>query len=238
MVPTRVWVLESRQWFPRVRGDGPCRRPNRDSRKLVPPRPRGWSPRGRRFPRLDLGSPASAGMVLADAHNCRSNARFPRVRGDGPFHAYPVHTLHKVPPRPRGWSPWMQRAGGSISGSPASAGMVPFGSDACGAWRRFPRVRGDGPCRKRRALRRSAVPPRPRGWSQELMPVGEGREGSPASAGMVPFVRGPANVLDVNYIHPVTSITSPRSVPRARGDEPKADHVIDLLLDRSPRTRG
>ncbi len=210
--------------FPRVRGDGPSRREGQSIGKVVPPRPRGWSPVEPMVALFQQGSPASAGMVPPRSKTSWSLVGFPRVRGDGPDLFAVVLLGSTVPPRPRGWSQLLVACPRFVSGSPASAGMVPLTISCRYFSRRFPRVRGDGPEAASSPVPMPTVPPRPRGWSQRRETEAPEGVGSPASAGMVPFWP----IWDFDRL----------GFPRVRGDGPCPADCIEQGKLVPPRPRG
>ena len=90
--------------------------------------------------------------------------------------------------------------------------------------RRFPRTRGDGPSYSMPSLRRSMVPPHPRGWSRRGVVAGAHVSGSPAPAGMVPV--------------PVIPAHRSSRFPRTRGDGPGGWNGTWCLYWVPPHPRG
>ena len=131
---------------------------------------------------------------------------FPRPRGDGPFSRWAAARRPEVPPPTRGWSPTPVIEWWSIMGSPAHAGMVPSSPVELSSSRGFPRPRGDGPIRRGRDRDLAQVPPPTRGWSQGSGRCARPDIGSPAHAGMVPWMRAPMSMATW--------------FPRPRGDGP------------------
>ncbi len=109
-------------------------------------------------------------------------------------------------------------------GSPAHAWMVPASPKWPISARRFPRPRGDGPLFVRMRLKLPAVPPPTRGWSPRLHVVRRPSCGSPAHAGMVPWLNS------IAVIRPW--------FPRPRGDGPTAPRIASSRLLVPPPTRG
>jgi len=195
--------------FPRLRGDGPDPRRTGKTLRMVPPPARGWSLCFLEVNELRTGSPACAGMVRQHRLPVAVRCRFPRLRGDGPAAPPTCTSSPGVPPPARGWSADRLVARRALDGSPACAGMVPFGCHRGSDWEGFPRLRGDGPIGEILARGLARVPPPARGWSGRDAVVHPGAEGSPACAGMVrtaslrpptvfwfPRLRGDGPVLD------------------------------------------
>ena len=194
------------QGFPRRRGDGPVPWRIDFACPGFPPQARGWtvSPAAARVP-INV-SPAGAGMDRPDPGRPELLGRFPRRRGDGPFHWGIGPDVVRFPPQARGWTrdrEDLRRQGGV---SPAGAGM-----DLQGRFRSinghcFPRRRGDGPRQAQGGRGVSAFPPQARGWTRQRG-AGLLRAGvSPAGAGMDPL--------------PGVFPGGPGGFPRRRGDGP------------------
>ena len=163
-------------------------------------------------------------MVPAVALALLDGLRFPRASGDGPFAATAPGIRSRFPPRERGWShrKLMQRGGSAVS--PARAGMVPRQDRGRGPPRGFPRASGDGPSTDCQYMLDPLFPPRERGWSLQVAPVGQLLEVSPARAGMVPRPgRRHATVL---------------RFPRASGDGPSRANIWRCPRWFPPRERG
>ena len=165
MVPNDHRQFVAPSGFPRTRGDGPREGARIMTNRVVPPHTRGWSRRNRRDTRKITGSPAHAGMVRMPGVWSGCWAWFPRTRGDGPVIGPTGIGIEPVSPHTRGWSPVPGSAAAGQPGSPAHAGMVPYGPGGCNARTRFPRTRGDGPGLSLLHSRPSQVPPHTRGWS-------------------------------------------------------------------------
>ena len=90
--------------------------------------------------------------------------------------------------------------------------------------RRLPRTRGDGPSTMSRLFLRSAAPPHTRGWTARSVLLGRGACGSPAHAGMDPWLNGV----------PIVS----RGLPRTRGDGPIGATPGRTRRTAPPHTRG
>ena len=109
-------------------------------------------------------------------------------------------------------------------GSPAYAGMDPSGGTRAEILMRLPRVRGDGPSSCRLRQKSAKAPPRTRGWTlrQELYTALE--PGSPAYAGMDPWI--------------ASLCTAYHRLPRVRGDGPALVTLGTEIPMAPPRTRG
>ena len=122
--------------------------------------------------------------------------------------------------------------------------MDPEASATNGAWRRFPRTRGDGPEDVAPQVKAQRVSPHTRGWTLVGVHLGERQPGFPAHAGMDP-AKAIQKTTDLGF-------------PRTRGDGPVSNAVtasasrvfpahagMDLDAAKSaaksarfPRTRG
>ena len=266
MDPCRPAPSGQRASFPRERGDGPLGKDDPDIGIRFPPRARGWTQRSLTGCTGTGVSPASAGMDRASHDFPFTFTRFPRERGDGPVRIRGCSPICPFPPRARGWTPGAGRAGRCRTVSPASAGMDPRGLPAGRVPVRFPRERGDGPSKTDQLGTGHVFPPRARGWTHDLVVLGDGRNVSPASAGMdrpsleesccppltfPPRARGWTavyRVLDtVHMVSPASAgmdLQSPhgseprRSFPRERGDGPTCPAGSRATPPFPPRARG
>ncbi len=102
--------------------------------------------------------------------------------------------------------------------------MAPASATPAGGARRFPRPRGDGPRRRARCHERRRVPPPTRGWPLRHDPLTGDGPGSPAHAGMAPFL---ARLLGVFL-----------GFPRPRGDGPGREEASPSLIPGSPAHAG
>ena len=195
-----------------------------EAHRMVPPPARGWSHDIADIERQQAGSPASAGMVPWCGVCFCPPFRFPRQRGDGPGWVSSCEDHRTVPPPARGWSHCRGGPFVTVRGSPASAGMVPSMSASASPSSRFPRQRGDGPCRSPWPTRCRPVPPPARGWSLQNDRPDHLARGSPASAGMVPPSR-------------VTPDAGVR-FPRQRGDGPETMEAVCEWTEVPPPARG
>ncbi len=149
---------------------------------------------------------------------------FPRPRGDGPTQAERQRTRRKVPPPTRGWSRAAVLKDEKAGGSPAHAGMVPPQAASAARSARFPRPRGDGPPFIFSNMPSNMVPPPTRGWSPLFQFIGVAYTGSPAHAGMVPYLQLAPGTL--------------YRFPRPRGDGPGICSVRNWRNEVPPPTRG
>ncbi len=191
---------------------------------MVPPPARGWSPWASRSPRSGAGSPACAGMVPRRPAPHSHRPRFPRLRGDGPPRFEGAVAGTPVPPPARGWSRWRANATATGCGSPACAGMVPYGVGRIDYAAGFPRLRGDGPVGRLTKTEGGPVPPPARGWSPIGMLLASACVGSPACAGMVP--------------RPARREISTNRFPRLRGDGPLSNRMSWFPTVVPPPARG
>ena len=111
--------------FPRMRGDGPIKGAKGIGPKMFPPHARGWTLENPFGVRPAAVSPACAGMdpFVRPVHS--DDARFPRMRGDGPGIARAQSSETPFPPHARGWTPAKFPKWSRQSVSPACAGMDP-----------------------------------------------------------------------------------------------------------------
>ena len=128
IVPSPRDLRSPRRRFPRTRGDRPELGDDIQEIFLVPPHTRGSSRVGEVRQRHGEGSPAHAGIVPGRIPTGHARARFPRTRGDRPRAAIPRSTRQKVPPHTRGSSLVGLVRVHALYGSPAHAGIVPFGT--------------------------------------------------------------------------------------------------------------
>ena len=224
MVPRSRPPLPARGRLPRPRGDGPRGENIRLSAHSVAPPTRGWSLDIGGDAQVEGGCPAHAGMVPHDRAVRADRHRLPRPRGDGPASSRSRQWASSVAPPTRGWSLPGRGAGRQHPGCPAHAGMVPAGSKAWRAPTGLPRPRGDGPSQCHSAVAPSSVAPPTRGWSQAKAGSGDGDDGCPAHAGMVPCRACAA---------PIRS-----RLPRPRGDGPVSCCGVPPSSLVAPPTRG
>ena len=155
---------------------------------------------------FDVGSPAHAGMDLAEIVERVRLFRLPRTRGMDPAPSSCHLPRTWLPPHTRGWTLMLRGQRHHVEGSPAHAGMDRGRIHVHGRPPRLPRTRGDGPFS--RIVTPSGKPaPRTRGdgpWRS--LSVADLLTASPAHAGM-----------DRMY-HP--SHDAADRLPRTRGDGP------------------
>ena len=84
MDPSRNLEWHPADRLPRTRGDGPVARDADGLSGEAPPHTRGWTPDSKHLQPPRLGSPAHAGMDLAQMGRLFRSNRLPRTRGDGP----------------------------------------------------------------------------------------------------------------------------------------------------------
>ena len=192
--------------FPRTRGDGPSPPPRKRASDGFPPHARGWTQRRDLVRGFVAVSPARAGMDRSRISLELDWKRFPRTRGDGPSRTDFVPKAVRFPPHARGWTLMVNGPFNVWVVSPARAGMDRLRKATGDRDSRFPRTRGDGPCRLRSPTPRGPFPPHARGWTLTPRPVLGPDRVSPARAGMDPS-------------HPAGP-SSPRRFPRTRGDGP------------------
>ncbi len=224
MAPAMRIAMLATLCFPRVRGDGPaCGWVSRNA-ATFPPRTRGWPPRLAGAGAVARVSPAYAGMAPGRNTPSRSVVCFPRVRGDGPTPRLESTGSRPFPPRTRGWPPPHCVRVVSCDVSPAYAGMAPQRHRSRCSSRRFPRVRGDGPCSAAVWLSMSMFPPRTRGWPRRSPASWPISSVSPAYAGMAP-----SRPLRIPWA---------TCFPRVRGDGPVLSGHARRCIPFPPRTRG
>ena len=174
--------------LPRSRGDGPQSSTSAPPHHTAPPLTRGWTPQWLPSPRIEPGSPAHAGMDPWRTPEATRGCRLPRSRGDGPYSRDRPNITQAAPPLTRGWTPAAHAAGSNGGGSPAHAGMDPRAGPVSGRPCRLPRSRGDGPKPSITGDAVTQAPPLTRGWTHMQVILKDVRLGSPAHAGMDPWV--------------------------------------------------
>ena len=191
---------------------------------MASPRSRGWTPGRAGSADREAGFPALAGMDPPAAVVGGPRCGLPRARGDGPGRRRREALPRRASPRSRGWTRRARRAGGSLEGFPALAGMDLRAGSGSRDSARLPRARGDGPQRYGIIVRDARASPRSRGWTSSIRAVACQHRGFPALAGMDPS--GPSR--------------SGRAagLPRARGDGPGTILRHDDPAWASPRSRG
>ena len=194
--------------FPRTRGDGPSVGLVVRHTMRVSPHTRGWTQARCRHVLRRHGFPAHAGMDPKMVCFVATYIGFPRTRGDGPEHGEFKTAESAVSPHTRGWTPQLDHAYTDARGFPAHAGMDPYLGSASLNASRFPRTRGDGPCRDARGHAWFRVSPHTRGWTPPRHGRVDADGGFPAHAGMDPD----KGLRAVNYAR----------FPRTRGDGPHA----------------
>ncbi len=186
MDPTRSSLLTAASRLPRASGDGPCRKAQRCSLVLAPPRERGWTLPSATIAARVCGSPARAGMDPTTAHSRLAMPRLPRASGDGPCCFAMAAFCSLAPPRERGWTLVGDHLAARAFGSPARAGMDPMQALHEKARAGLPRASGDGPHDRWWRRRSWRAPPRERGWTFDKVSEDIDTMGSPARAGMDP----------------------------------------------------
>ena len=150
--------------------------------------------------------------------------RFPRVRGDVPWHIDSNGADPEFSPRARGCSAQAATDGVQQAVFPACAGMFLWQDRKGPGYRRFPRIRGDVPARPASRSSRASFSPHTRGCSSDGVVDPEPFQVFPAYAGMFLRWLGSAQAL--------------ACFPRIRGDVPFAFDHGPVLCAFSPHTRG
>ena len=224
MHPRRIAPTSAATRFPRARGDAPLAQPIVDTIAEIPPRSRGCTPSGISGSFGGSDSPALAGMHPAQSVGHSRDPGFPRARGDAPVASTPFSVSSTIPPRSRGCTLQAVMRYEQLDDSPALAGMHPDPAAHAGTADRFPRARGDAPCRPSFRACRMTIPPRSRGCTHGIVvPLRHARD-SPALAGMHPRGLG--------------DIEGRVRFPRARGDAPRRRRVPEHRREIPPRSRG
>ena len=135
-------------------------------------------------------------------------SRLPRTRGDRPAIGIELNSTYQAPPHPRGSTHSKVSVLVFGVGSPAPAGIDPWGMGVSGTPRRLPRTRGDRPVRMHCTTKFCSAPPHPRGSTRSSYGRKRMETGSPAPAGIDPACRWPAGTR--------------HGLPRTRGDRPEA----------------
>jgi len=208
MHPFSERIEMRRRRLPRPRGDAPCLAPKSDSGSSAPPPTRGCTPDRHDRRRAGEGSPAHAGMHPLRQRRGRHEARLPRPRGDAPERSSSSGPMESAPPPTRGCTPNPSGAGCLHAGSPAHAGMHPSHRRPPGRRTRLPRPRGDAPLTGKTLQIQLGAPPPTRGCTPDGAVDLEPELGSPAHAGMHPYVE------QHDFVR--------WRLPRPRGDAPDA----------------
>ncbi len=211
-------------WLPRSRGDGPLLVFGGVLLEQAPPLTRGWTPHRGFECEIEHGSPAHAGMDPRSSSTGFEGEWLPRSRGDGPAAYRAAYPERLAPPLTRGWTPRVAAAGAVDAGSPAHAGMDPFGRFVVARRKRLPRSRGDGPASITSGQTVRVAPPLTRGWTPGPGDTGVIEVGSPAHAGMDPTAYRRASAGG--------------GLPRSRGDGPRAGRCQSTRHTAPPLTRG
>ena len=151
--------------FPRVRGDVPHGSPLMTSNFSFSPRARGCSAASHRLWVAKNVFPACAGMFRLAGRVSSGVSCFPRVRGDVPTERTPSCLSKSFSPRARGCSVMVGYQTAAAVVFPACAGMFPPATTRTSCAQRFPRVRGDVPCKFSRTKIGLRFSPRARGCS-------------------------------------------------------------------------
>ena len=179
--PTRP---SSRRRLPRTRGDRPVPLQGRSLVLPAPPHTRGSTAASTCRHRPHRGSPAHAGIDLAETLIDVAGGGLPRTRGDRPT-SCPISSVSPAaPPHTRGSTVLSAHPTRLLHGSPAHAGIDLGMRLATSSADWLPRTRGDRPTPLTRPLRPSRAPPHTRGSTRDPRSEGRYRQGSPAHAGI------------------------------------------------------
>ena len=175
--------------FPRTRGDVPRTAAAAAALYRLPPHARGCTARRPHRPRTRRASPARAGMYLHGFDADRTEAGFPRTRGDVPDTDAAAPGAERLPPHARGCT--CQGGGEDLVevASPARAGMYLQQRDPQDLEDGFPRTRGDVPSERLMWVMPGSLPPHARGCTCQARFVTNTFKASPARAGMYRGVR-------------------------------------------------
>ncbi len=186
---------------PHPRGDGPPRRPSRESRRTFSPPAWGWSVISAVSLSLMPVLPTRVGMVRSWRSAARSPERSPHPRGDGPNLQRFQSPEEMFSPPAWGWSERIDALRSDECVLPTRVGMVRFRRQRCFMVQRSPHPRGDGPTIVRLSPHPGEFSPPAWGWSAYLLHHGRGREVLPTRVGMVrlPLM---AEVDDASSPHP------------------------------------
>ena len=169
-------------------------------------------------------SPAHAGIDPGAVAHQRRCARLPRTRGDRPYGSNTAALSGPAPPHTRGSTPAGAILSAGSLGSLAHAGIDPLRRCLRMQTPGLPRTRGDRPPRAGHIDRRRAAPPHTRGSTRLFRFRPLRFHGSPAHAGIDPFINGlvPGSVR----------------LPRTRGDRPRSARASFRSRVAPPHTRG
>ena len=191
------------------------------------PYSRGWSPH-QTGSMHGLGIlPVFAGMVRNWPKSLTISPNSPRIRGDGPIPNRRPIAEERFSPYSRGWSALFYGGDAPHQILPVFAGMVRGASAPPPTDINSPRIRGDGPSRRRCRFSDSTFSPYSRGWSH----VGQLSEAGPEP--FSPYSRGWSVIwLWAGCLSPILPVFAgmvpysggrpgmPRDSPRIRGDGP------------------
>ena len=147
MFPTPHGDAPPAPCFPRVRGDVPAHIPVDSAGVMFSPRARGCSSASSPWDTSATVFPACAGMFPFVMRLRLVHSRFPRVRGDVPMSWRQNRLSRLFSPRTRGCSEAPGCPGAGILVFPAHAGMFRKHPRLRLLVPRFPRARGDVPCK-------------------------------------------------------------------------------------------
>ncbi len=208
------------------------------------PRPWGWTEDANDLADFLEVVPTPVGMDRNIIEPARRPLRCPHARGDGPLWAVISADIHRLSPRPWGWTAVVVTSSGTLNVVPTPVGMDREPSIRQWTRRSCPHARGDGPRCASGIRRRGSLSPRPWGWTgrgsahcrERIVvptPVGmdRGARRRPAQDGVVPTPVG----MDR---HATDNQHASASCPHARGDGPASSAREGGESPLSPRPWG
>jgi len=210
--------------FLRARAGSPTTWSSRDRRRKVPPRTRGFTVRTSDRERRPLGSSAHARVHRPFSGAFQRLVRFLRARAGSPTICHAHSSVIRVPPRTRGFTDMFDFRATLSKGSSAHARVHRDAGFADARASRFLRARAGSPSASWAVKRRSAVPPRTRGFTAVAVDLRVAEEGSSAHA----------------RVHRVRQQVDRRVgwFLRARAGSPWINALEEVVYGVPPRTRG
>ena len=192
--------------LPRTRGDRPPLSFSAARWSAAPPHTRGSTRSSASLFATPQGSPAHAGIDLSNQHPPARARRLPRTRGDRPASRAAGASQDMAPPHTRGSTLLFGFLATHSAGSPAHAGIDLIKVVRLITKVGLPRTRGDRPVIIYHTLELYQAPPHTRGSTYLPGLEPDQIAGSPAHAGIDPYLRPPSD--------------RDRRLPRTRGDRP------------------
>ena len=178
---------------------------------------------------------------------CRAAPRFPRTRGDGPYHRTIPTPARMFPPHARGWTRTAACGTRLCWFPPHARGWTLCSTCATVCEIGFPRTRGDGPCPGDVMVSTIMFPPHARGWTVDFNGGRREYRGFPRTRGDGPAI-SPSKPMPPSFPRtrgdgpgPSTLLPSFRKQdvsPARAGMDPCPCRILARIRGRFPRTRG